>query len=89
MKDPESVKTLFISPNPTQGKLTLNLELNATAEVRVELINSVGQTLQTIHAGQLNNLNQEIDLHNLANGTYIVRVIMDSETAVRKVVLQK
>ncbi|MFZ4473590.1 MAG: T9SS type A sorting domain-containing protein [Saprospiraceae bacterium] len=89
VKDPESVKTLFISPNPTQGKLTLNLELNATAEVRVELINSVGQTLQTIHAGQLNNLNQEIDLHNLANGTYIVRVIMDSETAVRKVILQK
>jgi hypothetical protein len=89
VKDPQSVKSLSISPNPTRSKVMLNLDLETISEVRIDVTNTLGQTVQSIHPGSFNNLNQEIDLHNLSSGTYIVRVTIGTETAIRKIVLQK
>jgi hypothetical protein len=87
-KDPQSVKTLTISPNPTNGTANLSLLLNNAAEVRIEVINALGQTVLSNNAGKVNNLVQPINFNNLSDGTYMVRVTIDSETALRKVVLQ-
>lgn len=88
-KDPASVTSLGISPNPTANVAMLNLSLAHSAEVRVEVLNTLGQTLQTLNAGKVNALNQEVDLSNFTQGTYFVRVSVDGETAIRRVVLQR
>lgn len=87
--DPASVKSLTISPNPTSSTTLLNMVLENAAEVRIEVLNTVGQTLHTVNAGNVSALNQRIDLGNFANGTYLVRVTVDGETAMRRVVLQR
>ncbi|MEI6410280.1 MAG: T9SS type A sorting domain-containing protein [Bacteroidota bacterium] len=87
-KDPQSVKTLTISPNPTNGTANLSLLLNNAADVRIEILNSLGQIVLTNDAGKVNNLLQPINFNNLSDGTYLVRVTIDSETALRKIVLQ-
>ncbi|MBP6825780.1 MAG: T9SS type A sorting domain-containing protein [Saprospiraceae bacterium] len=88
-KDPESVKTLTLQPNPTSNSVLLNLELANAAEVRAEVLNTLGQSMETINAGKVNTLSQSIDLSRYAEGTYFLRVTVDGETAVRRVVLQR
>lgn len=89
VKDPESVKSLTISPNPTPNTALLGLELSKSADVRVEILNTLGQSVHSLNAGKVNGLSQTLDLTGFANGTYILRVTVDGETAVRRVVLQR
>jgi YbbR domain-containing protein len=67
----------------------MNLALATAAEVRIEIVNTLGQTLQTINAGKMSNISQNVDLSNLSQGAYFLRVTVDGETAIRRVVLQK
>lgn len=88
-EDPASVKSLNINPNPTAGTAQLSLTLAAAAEVRIELTNTLGQVLQTLNMGQVTVLNQPLDLSAMTAGTYFLRVAVDGETAVRRIVVQK
>ncbi|HLP95636.1 MAG TPA: T9SS type A sorting domain-containing protein [Saprospiraceae bacterium] len=88
-EDPASITSFIVSPNPTSGVVTMNLALATAAEVRIEIVNTLGQTLQTINAGKMSNISQNVDLSNLSQGSYFLRVTVDGETAIRKVVLQK
>jgi hypothetical protein len=88
-EDPSSVQSFVLSPNPTTGIVTLNLELASAADVRIEVLNTLGQIMQNINVGKLSNLSQNIDLSNLTQGAYFIRLTLDGETAVRRVVLQK
>jgi len=88
-EDPASVKSLTVVPNPTSGTLLLNLSLENAADVRIEVVNALGQVLQTLNIGKVNTLNQPLDLSTLATGTYTLRVTVDGETAQRRVVVQK
>jgi hypothetical protein len=87
-KDPVSVTALNLQPNPTTGSLQLQLQLVEAADVRIDVLNTLGQVLQTSQAGRVNSLQQVIDLRSVANGAYFVRVVIDGETAVRRVVVQ-
>jgi hypothetical protein len=89
IKDPASVKSLTVNPNPTANLTTLNLVLENTSDVRVEVLNTLGQTLQTVDAGKVNALNQQIDLSRHTDGTYFLRVTVNGETAMRRVVLNR
>lgn len=88
-EDPASIQSFVLSPNPTSGIVTLNLALAAAADVRIEVLNTLGQTLQSLNVGKLSNLSQNVDLSNMAQGAYFLRVTVDGETAVRRVVVQK
>jgi hypothetical protein len=87
--DPASVKALSISPNPTSNTALLNLELAAAADVRLELSNMLGQVLQTFDAGKRSSLSRSLDLSSFADGTYLLRVTIDDEIALRRIVLQR
>lgn len=87
--DPASIQSFVISPNPTSGIVTLNLELATSADVRIEVLNTLGQTLQSLNVGKLSNLSQKVDLGNMAQGAYFLRVTVDGETAIRRVVVQR
>ncbi|MCW5922571.1 MAG: T9SS type A sorting domain-containing protein [Saprospiraceae bacterium] len=89
VKDPASVKSLTVNPNPTASTTLLNLVLETASDVRVEVVNTLGQTLQTIDAGKVNNYAQQIDLSRFNDGTYFLRVIVNGETAIRRVVLNR
>ncbi|HRI59110.1 MAG TPA: T9SS type A sorting domain-containing protein [Saprospiraceae bacterium] len=89
VKDPASVKSLSINPNPTSNLTTLNLVLEQTADVRIEVLNTLGQSLQTVDAGKVNTLNQQLNLSRFTDGTYFLRVTVNGETAIRRVVLNR
>jgi phosphopantetheine adenylyltransferase len=66
----------------------LKLALASASDVRIEVLNTLGQTVQNIHAGKVTLLNQAVELGSLAQGSYFLRVTVDGETAIRRVVLQ-
>ena len=87
--DPASVQSFTVSPNPTTGTVIVNLALAQSSEVRVEVVNTFGQTVQTLNIGKVDNLTQRVELGNLPQGSYFLRATVDGETAVRRVVVQR
>jgi hypothetical protein len=65
------------------------MTLEQAADVQIEVVNTLGQVTNTIQAGKTANLNQAIDLSQAAAGMYTIRVRMDNQTAVRRIVVQR
>ncbi len=86
--DPTFVKALQITPNPTTGLFTINLQMEKSADVQVELFNNLGQLVQSIQAGNTAVLNRTVDLTAAPAGMYTVRIRLDNDTAVRRVSVQ-
>lgn len=89
IQDPASVSALTMTPNPTADEVLVRLTLNEAAPVRFEVANALGQVLQTIEAGTAITMDQKIALKQYQSGTYFIRVTVNGDTAIRRVVLQK
>jgi len=86
--DPLSLKSLIISPNPTPNNAVVTIALVQAAEVQIEVMNTLGQIVRSNNAGNVTNLTHTVNMEGLASGTYVFRIRIDGETALRKVVLQ-
>lgn len=69
-------------PNPTTGIVNLTNVENAS----VEVYNMVGQMVASMNC---NSTNASIDLSNVANGNYIVRIVKDGEVSTSKLNIVK
>lgn len=87
--DPAAVQTFTVSPNPTSGTVNIKLALAEVSDVRIEVLNLLGQTLQSQYIGKVATLNQALELGNLPQGSYLLRITVDGETAIRRVLLQR
>lgn len=85
--DPAVVQTLDIRPNPARDLVYLNLQLHTVADVRVEVLNLLGQVQQTYDAGSVLQLAHPFDVARLAAGTYLIRVSIGADVAVRRLVV--
>jgi Secretion system C-terminal sorting domain len=77
-------------PNPTTGAVTLAVaDLPGTALLKVELLNSLGQVVQT-HSLQprQGQLRQELHMEQLPAGPYLLRVQTPAGTVVKRIVRQ-
>lgn len=80
---------LSVYPNPTNGvfKLTINSAENH-ANVGVQVVNAAGQVVYSNALNVNSGLNTtEIDLSTLADGIYVVKVIVDEKIYITKVSL--
>lgn len=74
---------ISIFPNPTSGVLNINaVETNSS----VEVLNIVGEK---VYSNTLVKGNNTIDLSNLANGAYFVKMNSNNQVITKKVVLSK
>ncbi len=64
-------------PNPTTGIVNFNNVENA----KIEVYNMMGQVVANANS---TSVNTTIDLSNLANGNYVVRIVKDGEVATSK-----
>jgi len=68
---------LKIYPNPTDGSpVELKFYLNSRSEVKIIILNYLGQTVYQTNAGRLGSgeVVQTLDLQSLAKGTYLIRI---------------
>ena len=84
----EALNSLLISPNPTQDRFIVDMTLNSMEQVRIDVMDVVGQTLRSQEATTTGN-SFEFDLHDQPAGIYLVRITVGTESLARRVVLTK
>jgi len=81
IENAESILTLY--PNPTDGLITIS---GITSQTTYALVDVTGKTLSS---STILNSNTKIDLSNLPNGIYFVRLEAAENRFVQKIVLNK
>lgn len=84
----ESV-SLNISPNPTSGLTNLNIDLSEPAVVEVSIYSIDGKIIESSNYNIANQFNKAIDLSAYENGVYFIKVSVNNQQTIEKVVLAK
>ena len=90
VNDPASIiDAITIAPNPTNSNSTLDIKLKQASAIRVTVFNMVGQLVQSQFAQNVTERTFDIDLSNVNNGMYLIRVDVDNATQVIRLVKQE
>ena len=84
----QSTANLIIHPNPTSNNAQLIYELETISDVNVEVINEVGQIIETktLKNAQFGTLS--LECQHWSNGMYIVKISNKEINEIRKLVVQ-
>jgi len=81
--------SVSVYPNPTTQNITLGLELPQMQDIRIKLYNLLGENLSAeMLKNQFGKNEHQINLSGLANGTYILQVVMDNKVISKKIIKQ-
>lgn len=75
-------------PNPAEGFVSLKLELSSAKEIRLELVNTLGETVWSKELGQVVSIDENVTLHNHNKGMYILRIVSESGIRNEKLVVR-
>lgn len=78
----EKTSTLHLTPNPTKGNLSISSE-QSIQQVIVFNLNG-----QRVLEEEINSANPTLNLSNLPNGTYVVKVLLENQALVIKRVMK-
>lgn len=89
-KDVFNHNAVSVYPNPFAETATINVSLESSAEVTVEVMNSVGQIVSRVDYGTLTgNQNLTLDGTKLNSGVYFVHVRINDVLATKRVTIAK
>ena len=77
---------ISLVPNPTAGVSTLNVELSQAADVKVHLINVVGQILFFEESQNSTSISYSLNLSDFPEGIYFVRIQVADQLFIEKLV---
>lgn len=79
-----------VYPNPNNGEITLEVEMQNEAELTVGLYDMVGkQVWIDSNLGETTNLRKQYDLNELPDGVYFLRIFADDQMTVQKLIKQQ
>ncbi len=85
----EGLNDFSLFPNPTDGKVTLSIELEQQMDARLEIYNIAGQLIQTFENEFITNQQYSIDLSNQADGMYVAKLILNNQVATKRILKNK
>jgi len=85
----EGVSRFDIYPNPTEGKAVLDIELNETGTVELQILNVLGEVIHSESISQISKVRYETDLSHLTNGVYFIQLQSESVNANKRIVVTK
>ena len=83
------LESLTISPNPTRGNVSVNLNLSETALVQLEILSVTGKVLAQFDPQNTSSYQNNIDLSHLASGLYFAKITVGDNVVVKKINLMK
>ena len=89
VKEIKELGALKVYPNPAQGTAYVDMELNESADVTLELVNQLGQTVSISDNGKLpaGHSVLPVKVAGLAAGIYMVKVNIAGKSLLRKLVI--
>lgn len=88
LEDIEDNPSLNIFPNPNKGIFTISFDPSFNETVKMEIVNTKGQMVANFEKVN-SKVSQSINLSELANGIYYLKVFTENETFVKKVNILK
>jgi hypothetical protein len=86
---PTSVASADVYPNPSNGMVNVNLNFTASQYVVINVYNSLGEVVASKEIGTTNGGLYPLNLSQLASGNYVVQVLSDKSSTLRKITLSK
>ncbi len=85
----DNYKISNIYPNPTNDKTYINVNLNKTSNVIINVRNLLGKTVYTYNNAISGNNKIALETGNLANGVYLVEINIDNKKITQKLIISK
>lgn len=76
---------LEIYPNPTTGQFTLDVKLQETQQVKITVMNVLGEEIQTVHNGMMKEDFFTVNLSDRASGIYLVEIQAGDRSVIKRV----
>ncbi|MCB9245266.1 MAG: DUF5011 domain-containing protein [Flavobacteriales bacterium] len=80
---------LKVYPNPSKGLFNIAIELPSTEDVSIEIYDVLGNKIQDVAEGAMQNGIYTVDMSANANGVYFVRMQVSGAVINKKVVLNR
>lgn len=80
---------LSIAPNPTQGIANIELDLSESAQVLVAVYTPTGKLVETLLNKNVSQLRYPVQFSSYENGVYFVRVSVNGQTTMKRVLFIK
>ncbi|MEA1875101.1 MAG: T9SS type A sorting domain-containing protein [Bacteroidota bacterium] len=84
----DNTATLVVYPNPTDGKFMVDMTFVEKQNVVMTIISSSGQVVQKYKFDKLEKLRKSIDLSNMAEGLYNLRINAGDNYYTRQIVVR-
>jgi hypothetical protein len=68
------LQEVLVYPNPNHGHFVVSAKLSNLNEVKIELMNSVGQKVYENKLGMVSSFKQTVDVKDLAAGIYYLKI---------------
>ncbi len=80
---------MVVFPNPSTETINVNLNLKSKQKVSIELTDITGKLILSKDAGTIQGESvQTLNVNNISKGTYLVRVVTERGTEIRKIVIE-
>jgi len=80
----EKLKKISLAPNPTTDIAILDMEFSENIDLKVEVLNVMGQIIFETNKDNTTEERIDINMSDFASGIYFVRVSVDNQTVVKK-----
>ena len=88
--DVSILSNVNLYPNPTDGRLNVEMELNQDADVEFMVIGMTGKTVFTQSTNKSEGLNKvTFDMNDVPSGIYMMNVITNQEVMTKRFVIQR
>ena len=82
-------KEILVFPNPANEVLNIQTNNTELKELTFWIMNMKGQVVYNNNIGRISgNYNQQIDISSFSEGIYYIKIIMDEESSIFKLILQ-
>ena len=90
LEDVTFLKSIQLFPNPATDNVTMNYNLAVAGQASIDVLDITGRLIKEVYQGNKSTgpQNQIIDLSDLVSGIYFVRLSLNGEQVVRRVVVQ-
>lgn len=82
-----SMNGLNVFPNPTNTNANVLVSFDQTVAVEVQVLNAIGQVLNSERREGVTNAEFNFDVSNYAAGVYMVRILANNQSVTRKLVI--
>jgi hypothetical protein len=86
----DEYQTVYLSPNPTEGSITIEMISDYSGQLEINIISSTGQIVKQYQLNKYQAIfSTSIELSGLAEGSYLMAVKYGAESEVHRITIKK